>query len=92
MAAPDTLPDRIELRELLLRRWSQADAAILFAAICDRSNRPSAAVAARLGYRLDRIEDGNRNTRGRSGRQLIWTMTCDAYPGSAAENRLRESG
>lgn len=56
---------------------------------CDRSNEPSAAVAARLGYHLDRIENGPKDTPGKSGRQMIWTMTRDAYPGSAARSRAR---
>jgi RimJ/RimL family protein N-acetyltransferase len=58
---------------------------------CDQSNKASAAVAARLGYRLDRIEDDEKDTPGKSGNQMVWVMNRDAYPGSAAEIHLRES-
>jgi RimJ/RimL family protein N-acetyltransferase len=57
---------------------------------CDRNNRASAAVAARLGYRLDRIEDDEKDTPGKSGKQMVWIMTRDSYPGSAAQ--LRAAG
>lgn len=54
---------------------------------CDRNNKASAAVPASLGYRLDRIEDSARDAPGKSGRQMVWIMHRDAYPGSAAERR-----
>lgn len=40
---------------------------------CDEANTPSAAVARRLGYRLDRVEDGSEAPEG-SGRSLIWVL------------------
>jgi RimJ/RimL family protein N-acetyltransferase len=54
---------------------------------CDQNNTASAAVPASLGYRLDRIESGERNTPGKSGKQMVWIMHRDAYAGSAAERR-----
>lgn len=41
---------------------------------CDQANTASAAVARRLGYRLDRIEDRPIDTSGQTGRQMIWVM------------------
>lgn len=39
---------------------------------CDAANLASAAVARRLGYRLDRIEARQREAPGESGRLMIW--------------------
>jgi RimJ/RimL family protein N-acetyltransferase len=52
---------------------------------CDRNNKASAAVPARLGYRLDRIADDKKDAPGKSGKLMIWIMNRDAYPGSAAK-------
>ncbi len=43
---------------------------------CDQANERSAAVPARLGYRLDRIEPDEVRTPGESGHSMIWV--CDA--------------
>jgi len=39
---------------------------------CDAANAASAAVARRLGYRLDRIEERLPEAPGESGRLMIW--------------------
>jgi RimJ/RimL family protein N-acetyltransferase len=39
---------------------------------CDEANVASAAVPARLGYRLDRIEDDEPQAPAVSGRSMIW--------------------
>jgi len=39
---------------------------------CDAANAPSAAIARKLGYRLDRIEERHPETPGESGRLMIW--------------------
>lgn len=39
---------------------------------CDAANAPSAAIARKLGYALDRIEDRHPETTGESGRLMIW--------------------
>jgi RimJ/RimL family protein N-acetyltransferase len=39
---------------------------------CDAANAPSAAVARRLGFRLDRIETRQREAPGESGQLLVW--------------------
>ncbi len=39
---------------------------------CDEANVASAAVPRKLGYRLDRIDDHEREAPGESGRRLIW--------------------
>ena len=39
---------------------------------CDAANLRSIEVPRRLGYRLDRIEDGDVQTAGESGRSMIW--------------------
>jgi len=41
---------------------------------CDEANTRSAAVPARLGYRLDRVEDDEVSAPGEVGRSLIWVM------------------
>ena len=40
---------------------------------CDQANTASAAVARRLGYRLDRIEDKAVSAPGEHGRSMIWS-------------------
>ena len=40
---------------------------------CDVANEPSAAVARRLGYTLDRIEDKPITAPGELGRSMIWS-------------------
>jgi len=42
---------------------------------CDAANRASAAIARKLGYRLDRIEELKPEAPGESGRLMIWI--CD---------------
>jgi RimJ/RimL family protein N-acetyltransferase len=39
---------------------------------CDAANAASAAVARRIGYRLDRIETRQREAPGESGQLLVW--------------------
>jgi RimJ/RimL family protein N-acetyltransferase len=39
---------------------------------CDAANAASAAIARKLGYRLDRIEARRAETPGESGRLMIW--------------------
>ncbi len=39
---------------------------------CDEANKASAAVPARLGYRLDRIDDDPVVAAGETGRSMIW--------------------
>jgi RimJ/RimL family protein N-acetyltransferase len=41
---------------------------------CDEANVRSAAVARRLGYRLDRIEPRERTAPAESGRGMYWVM------------------
>jgi RimJ/RimL family protein N-acetyltransferase len=41
---------------------------------CDAANAGSAAVARRLGYRLDRIEERRPEAPGESGRLMIWVL------------------
>jgi RimJ/RimL family protein N-acetyltransferase len=41
---------------------------------CDAANVGSAAVARRLGYRLDRIEERHPEAPGESGRLMIWVL------------------
>jgi RimJ/RimL family protein N-acetyltransferase len=41
---------------------------------CDAANVGSAAVARRLGYRLDRIEERHPEAPGESGRLMIWVV------------------
>jgi RimJ/RimL family protein N-acetyltransferase len=41
---------------------------------CDAANRASAAVPARLGYRLVGSEDHEPEAPGEEGRRLIWVM------------------
>jgi RimJ/RimL family protein N-acetyltransferase len=46
---------------------------------CDAANAGSVAVARRLGYRLDRIEERRPEAPGESGRLMIWVR--DRVPG-----------
>lgn len=46
---------------------------------CDAANVGSVAVAQRLGYRLDRIEERRPEAPGESGRLMIWVR--DRQPG-----------
>jgi len=39
---------------------------------CDVANAASAAIARKLGYRLDRIEERHPETPGETGRLMIW--------------------
>lgn len=41
---------------------------------CDAANTASAAVARKLGYRLDRIEERRPEAPGESGRLMIWVL------------------
>ncbi len=40
---------------------------------CDAANAASAAVARKLGFRLDRIEERRPEASGESGRLMVWT-------------------
>lgn len=44
---------------------------------CDEGNTRSAAVPRRLGYRLDRIEDGEITAPAQTGRDMIWIKERD---------------
>jgi len=48
---------------------------------CDAANQASAAVARRLGYRLDRIEERRPEAPGESGRLMIWVLDKRAGEG-----------
>lgn len=56
---------------------------------CDAANAASAAVARKLGYRLDRIEQRRAEAPGESGRLMVWRRdrqppgAADAAPGAA---------
>ncbi len=39
---------------------------------CDAANAPSAAIARKLGYQLDRVEERHPEAPGESGRLMIW--------------------
>ena len=60
---------------------------------CDEANAASAAVPARLGYRLDRIEDDKPQAPGVSGRSMIWVaerpsgVRTASGPGNRAAGR-----
>ena len=41
---------------------------------CDEANRASAAIPARLGYRLVEVVAGGRSLPGESGRDLVWAV------------------
>jgi RimJ/RimL family protein N-acetyltransferase len=49
---------------------------------CDAANGPSAAIARKLGYRLDRIEERRPEAPGESGRLMIWVRERDSAPPS----------
>jgi RimJ/RimL family protein N-acetyltransferase len=42
---------------------------------CDETNIASAAIPRRLGYRLDRIENKEREAPAESGRRMIWVKS-----------------
>lgn len=46
---------------------------------CDEANVPSAAIAVRLGYRLDRTEPEAPEAPLESGRTMIWIAERDAW-------------
>jgi RimJ/RimL family protein N-acetyltransferase len=60
---------------------------------CDEANVASAAVPARLGYRLERIEDDEPQAPATSGRSMIWIaerpggVRTASGPGGGAERR-----
>jgi hypothetical protein len=41
---------------------------------CDQANAASAAIARKLGYRLDRVERCQPGAPGESGRLMVWVM------------------
>lgn len=41
---------------------------------CDAANTPSAAVARKLGFRLNRIEQRRAEAPGETGRLMVWTL------------------
>ena len=61
---------------------------------CDEANTASAAVARRLGYRLDRIEDDHISAPADVGRSMIWVApprdTRTVYSEATAATALRE--
>lgn len=50
---------------------------------CDEANVRSAAVARRLGFRLDRIEDDHISAPGDLGRSMVWVWPPDRVRPSA---------
>ena len=52
---------------------------------CDENNLRSAAVARRLGFTLDRIEQNEIETPAESGRNLVWILDRAAYLAGALE-------
>jgi RimJ/RimL family protein N-acetyltransferase len=56
---------------------------------CDEANVASAAVPARLGYRLDRIEDDEPTAPAVSGRSMIWIAERPGRPGGQDSFGLR---
>ncbi len=50
---------------------------------CDQANHRSAAVPARLGYRLDRIEADEVRTPAESGHSMIWVFDALACQGAS---------
>lgn len=48
---------------------------------CDAANAASAAVARKLGYRLDRIEERRAEAPGESGRLMVWLRERPAPDG-----------
>ncbi|MFE3796846.1 hypothetical protein [Nocardia tengchongensis] len=73
-------PQRIDSGDLLIRRWQPEDLMARFEAIttsfehlqCDAANLRSAAVARRLGYRLDRVAPRERRAPAESGHGMYW--------------------
>jgi RimJ/RimL family protein N-acetyltransferase len=47
---------------------------------CDEANVASRAVPARLGYRLDRIDDVGVTAPGETGRSMIWIAERSGGP------------
>jgi RimJ/RimL family protein N-acetyltransferase len=47
---------------------------------CDEANQRSAAVPARLGYRLAEVVDHERMTPGETGRRLVWAAERRDWP------------
>lgn len=58
---------------------------------CDQANTASAAIPSRLGFRLDRIQDEPPDAPAELGRRMIWILTREAFGGSPADRRVRES-
>jgi RimJ/RimL family protein N-acetyltransferase len=48
---------------------------------CDAANAPSVAIARKLGFRLDRIEERSSAAPGESGRLMIWVRGAEDMPG-----------
>lgn len=46
---------------------------------CDQANIASAAVARKLGYRLDRLRSDVRDAPAKSGQQMVWTMPAGSW-------------
>jgi len=49
---------------------------------CDEANTASAGVPRKLGYRLDRVENHEKEAPGERGRRMIWV--CDPAEGPRA--------
>lgn len=50
---------------------------------CDAGNLPSAGVARRLGFRLDRVQDEPVRAPAETGRAMIWVLERDQPPAAA---------
>lgn len=47
---------------------------------CDEANRASAAVPAKLGYRLVEVVDRRATTPGETGREMVWAVRRQDWP------------
>jgi hypothetical protein len=79
--AADQPPHRVAADRVVLRRVRATDADAVAAAVgtsldhhCDQANAASAAIARKLGYRLDRVERCQPGAPGESGRLMVWAM------------------
>jgi len=52
---------------------------------CDEANTASAGVPRKLGYRLDRVEQHEREAPGERGRRMIWVWDLAEGPRAAGQ-------
>jgi RimJ/RimL family protein N-acetyltransferase len=52
---------------------------------CDEGNAASSAVARRIGYRLDRIDDHTIDSPAQTGRFMIWVMDASVAVGRSGQ-------